>query len=146
MIDIMEYVRADSKALIDKYPWLCPERNEDGSIASTYDYSYTELDFVPNGWRNIAMDLCEEIRSILKPLGLLDKYMLSEVKEKWSMLGWYDYMVDLTPIPKDIDEAVHRAEERSKFVCFICGAPKEPTQEVCNECAYKLGWTNTSNM
>ena len=58
MTDIQEYTQADNKMLIDRYPWLCPERTEDGKVADTYDYTYTELAFVPEGWEELVIWLC----------------------------------------------------------------------------------------
>ena len=74
MVDI----QIRNKELVEKYPWLCPERKDDGAIADCYDYSYTEIDFLPTGWHSIVLEMCEKLKPILEEHGLLDTYALSE--------------------------------------------------------------------
>lgn len=137
MTDIQEYTQADNKKLIDRYPWLCPERKEDGSVADSYDYTYTELAFVPKGWEALVIWLCEQIRNILLNCDdpdALNKYRLSEVKEKWGMLCWYDYMSDFGAVPDGIDKVLKTAERLSTYTCMCCGGHKLPELYMCETC------------
>lgn len=133
MVDI----QIRNKELVEKYPWLCPERKDDGSIADHYDYSYTELDFVPTGWHNMVLEMCEKLKPMLEEHGLFDTYALSEVKEKWGALCWYDYIIDFhCDIPWDVRELTYDYFDKSKETCMVCGAHKMPEEFLCQECEY----------
>ena len=124
-----------NKKLIDEYPWLCPERTDDGKVADYYDYSYTELDFLPQGWRDMALDYCKDLKTLLDDHGLTDVYALSEVKEKWGALCWYDYLLDFRcEMPWDITALNYDYFDRSKRTCPICGAEKCVEQQFCDGC------------
>ena len=140
MVDI----QIRNKELIEKYPWLCPERKDDGSIAKHYDYSYTELDFLPKGWHNMVLEMCEKLKPMLEKHGLFDTYALSEVKEKWGALCWYDYILDFhCDIPWDVRALTYDYFDKSKETCMVCGAQKTAEEFLCEGCEYdkehKLG-------
>lgn len=40
-----------NKQLVEKYPFLLPRNRWTGKVQEDYDYSYTELDGMPDGWR-----------------------------------------------------------------------------------------------
>ena len=40
-----------NKQLCEKYPFLLPRNRWTGLVHPDYDYSYTELDAMPTGWR-----------------------------------------------------------------------------------------------
>ena len=133
MVDI----QIRNKELIEKYPWLCPERKDDGSIAKHYDYSYTELDFLPKGWHNMVLEMCEKLKPMLEKHGLFDTYALSEVKEKWGALCWYDYILDFhCDIPWDVRALTYDYFDKSKETCIVCGAQKTAEKFLCEGCEY----------
>ena len=133
MVDI----QIKNKRLIEQYPWLCPERNDDGSIAYYYDYSYTEIDFLPTGWHKMILKMCKELKPILEQHGLIDTYAISEVKEKWGALCWYDYILDFhCDVPWDVRALVSEYFDKSKETCMICGAQKMPEEFLCQGCEY----------
>lgn len=133
MVDI----QIRNKELIEKYPWLCPERKDDGSIAKHYDYSYTELDFLPKGWHNMVLEMCENLKPMLEKHGLFDTYALSEVKEKWGALCWYDYILDFhCDIPWDVRALTYDYFDKSKETCIVCGAQKTAEKFLCEGCEY----------
>lgn len=111
-----------SQVLINKYPWLDIGNDE-----------YTLIDLLPDGWYDLAWGLCIELRNTLPP-HLIDKYKVAEVKEKYCMLRWYDYIDDFGEMPEAITDIVCRYEEKSKGVCMICGAPKPKDQPFCDYC------------
>ena len=37
--------------LIERFPFLIPRNRWTGKVPEDYDYSYTELDSMPDGWR-----------------------------------------------------------------------------------------------
>lgn len=115
-----------SQALIKKYPWLDVDGDE-----------YTLIDLLPDGWHDLVLDLCVELRNAL-PLHLVDKYKVAEAKEKYCMLRWYDYMDDFSEMPEAIVDIVCKYEEESKKVCMICGTPKSKDQQFCDACMESL--------
>lgn len=59
-------------------------------MSEDYDYSYTMLDDMPDGWRKaFGEELCEAIREELIKVGLLDQYRIIQIKEKYGELVWY---------------------------------------------------------
>ena len=95
-----------NKELIAKYPWLLPHNRFSDKIADDYDYSYTELDAMPDGWRKaFGEQMCEEIQKELEKFDYVDKYRILQIKEKFGFLHWYD---SGAPIGKlsDVDETV----------------------------------------
>lgn len=128
-----------NRALVDRYPWLCPRRKEDGSVADDYDYTWTELYSVPFGWVGLVLDLCEEIRQILLMYNIpLKYYLLLEVKEKWGGLRWYDSLMGFDPIPDEIIKVVSDAESDLYNHCIVCGNKKQTSGYYCDECAKKV--------
>lgn len=60
--EIQEY----NKALIVKYPFLLPRNRWTDKVAEDYDYTYTELDAMPRGWRiRFSEEMVEEIKEEL---------------------------------------------------------------------------------
>lgn len=96
-----------NKQLCEKYPFLIPRNlwsgmriteaqnggywpGEPGAIPE-YDYEYTELDDMPKGWRiAFGEQMCEELKQELIKFNYLDDYEITQVKEKWGSLRWYD--------------------------------------------------------
>ena len=110
--------------LIERYPWLCPCPNDDGTL----------LDALPSGWRDLILDLCADLRVLLDKYNLVDKYRVAEAKEKWFMLRWYDYLTDGSEMPQDIVDLVMEYEEQSQCVCMLCGGEKGSTEPCCTSC------------
>ena len=113
-----------NKELIAEYPWL---KIDD-------DYECTLLDLCPQGWHNLVLDLCDELKHKLIQHGIFDKYRVAEAKEKYYMLRWYDYLEDAESMPEDIIKLVRSFEEKSSHICMICGRTKLPNQAICNLC------------
>ena len=81
-----------NKALIERYPFLLPRNRWTGEVSKDYDYHYTEFDAMPEGWRiAFGEQMCEEIREELIRADYLDKYRISQIKEKYGSLCWYDF-------------------------------------------------------
>lgn len=100
----MVRIQNQNKELCDRYPFLIPWNRFSGKLITEakdggywpgepdkvpeYDYEYTELDDLPDGWRVAFGDqMCEEIREALIEDGDLDRYRVVQVKEKY---GCYD--------------------------------------------------------
>lgn len=113
-----------NKTLCDRYPFLKPDTN-------TFDYTYTLLEDMPDGWlKSFGFAMCEDIRNELLETGgeeYLYDYKILQIKEKYGELRWYDNY-DL--------KAVSKYEELSRHTCIKCGAPatKISTGWICPWC------------
>ena len=130
----MEFPREQNRALCEKYPFLIPTNRFSGmriteaagggfwpgdpEAVPEYNYEYTELDAMPRGWRiSFGEQLCEELKQALIKDGLLDKYRITQIKEKYGSLRWYANF-DTDEISKIIDKYTRL----SYRTCVKCGA------------------------
>lgn len=126
-----------NKELCEQYPFLIPWNRWSGVLITQqenggffpgdpeeivpYDYEYTELDSMPEGWRNaFGYQMCEEIKQALIEDGDLERYRIVQIKEKWGLLCWYDNGVKQGSKVHDI---VRRYEDMSGHTCVVCGRP-----------------------
>lgn len=125
-----------NKALCDRYPFLLPHNRWSGKPITTkekgywpgspesipeYDYEYTELDEMPNGWRIAFGDeMLKEMREELIRCDYLDKYMITQLKEKYGSLRLYD-----NGIPQNckVWDIISKYETISETTCINCGKP-----------------------
>lgn len=129
-IDILgtDYTRDQLKnwILINKYPFLMPKywnpETMQYEIDEDYKYNFTELDAMPDGWRNAFGEMmCEEIYNALVECGGLDDYMILDIKEKYGSLRWYS-----SPSYKKIEKIIDKYSVLSENICIICGKPDVP--------------------
>ena len=128
-----------NRQLIHRYPWLKPRSPFTGEKLDWYDYTYTMLDDMPQGWRKtFGMLMVEEIDNELKQLGdkRRNEYYIFDIKEKYGELRWYD--VGGT---KEIDDIIDKYSTISHHVCIGCGKPDVPlltrigwVMPLCKEC------------
>lgn len=135
----------ENKELIKKYPWLLPKNIWTDEIVENYDYSWTELDEVPDGWRIAFGDLlCEDIQAELEKYDFVNKYRIVQIKEKYGGLRWYD---DGTPINSKIGSIINDYSHISEYICIYCGELDVPSTDgwitpVCKECIKKMNIKN----
>ena len=109
----------NNKELIKRYPFLLPRNRWTGEIPEDYDYSYTELDAMPDGWRNAFGErMCEEIRNALIEEDYLNEYRISQIKEKYGTLRWYDFGTT-----RKVYDIISKYGYISGFICMQCGSP-----------------------
>lgn len=79
----------------------------------------TELDAMPEGWRkSFGIKMCKEIKQELKKHNYLYKYRITQIKEKFGSLRWYD-----AGSPKGcINKIIDKYESISRYTCINCGA------------------------
>lgn len=127
-----------NKELCEKYPFLIPRNRWTDAIPKDYNYKYTELDALEDGWRiAFGEQLCEELKEALIKTGCLDDYRIIQIKEKWGFLHWYSNTND------EIRKVISKYEEMSRYTCGCCGKPatKVTTGWIypyCDECAEKF--------
>lgn len=137
----METNQAKNKALIERFPFLMPRNRWTDKIPENFDYSYTELDAMPDGWRKaFGEQLCEELRAELVRADYLDKYRITQIKEKYGSLRWYD----LGCTKRMLREIIPKYESLSARICIQCGKPATKISTgwispYCDTCADKIG-------
>lgn len=126
-----------NKVLIERYPFLLPRNRLTDEVVGDYDYHYTELDAMPEGWRiAFGEQMCEEIREELIKAGCLDEYRISQIKEKYGSLCWYDFGAT----EKMLREIIPKYSKLSERTCIRCGKPATKISQFwispwCDECA-----------
>lgn len=111
----MESVKEKNRELCKRFPFLIPTDHQ-----PDYDWEYTWLDDMPDGWRKaFGEQMCEEIMQELVEHNCVDKYRVTQIKEKFGELRWYDdFGTD-----KMYNEIFPKYEELSRRTCINCGAP-----------------------
>lgn len=131
-IDVLgtNYTREQLKnwILVNKYPFLLPKywnaESMTYEVDKDYDYTWTELDAMPMGWRKAFGEImCEEIKEELIKHNCLDEYLILDIKEKFGQLRWYD---NGTPIGCNVSQIIDKYSVLSENICFICGKPDVP--------------------
>ena len=145
----MEYSKNSvilNKSLIEKYPWLYPHYEWSGEKVKDFDYTWTELDAMPNGWREAFGELlCEEIQEELEKYNFVNEYSIAQIKEKFGGLRWYDNGV---PSKCKIHEIIENYSVCSEYICISCGELDVPYTEdgwitpVCKKCIKKMNIKN----
>lgn len=132
----------NNKELCEKYPWLIPHNRWTDEEIEDFDFSYTELDAMPDGWRKaFGEQMCEEIQKLLEEADWVDKYRILQIKEKFGSLRWYDSAVPES-IKERLNAIIQKYEKISERTCFICGKPATKISmgwicPWCNDCAEK---------
>ena len=129
-----------NKKLLKKYPWLKPRNVWTDKTPSDYDYTYTELDAMEDGWRKaFGMMMVEEIDQELRKYHCRDSYRIEQIKEKYGGLRWYDFGA-----PKSVDRIIEKYGYISECVCGHCGKLDTPAfnkgwiYPMCFDCYYKI--------
>ena len=138
-IEVSQEIKDRNRALCEKYPFLIPRNRWSGKRITEakdggywpgdpesipeYDYEYTELDDMPEGWRKaFGEQLCEELKQELLASGgekALNEYMICQIKEKYGYLRWYDFGCT----ERWFSEILPQYENLSERTCIRCGRP-----------------------
>ncbi len=125
-----------NRKLVEAFPFLLPRNRWTDEVVEDYDYTWTELDAMPEGWRkSFGEQICEEIAKVLKKANYLDKYRIIQIKEKYGSLHWYDSSVPIE-ILDEINHITKKYEDISERTCIVCGAPatRITTGWICPYC------------
>ena len=128
-------IKERNRKLCERYPFLIPSNRWSGMRITEaagggfwpgspekvpeYDYEYTELDQMPDGWR-IAFGnaLLEELREELVKARYLEDYRIVQIKEKFGQLRWYD-----NGNTKQGYKILGKYADLSRRTCIVCGKP-----------------------
>lgn len=127
-----------------KYPFL-RIRNRWTDVAQ--NYSSTEIDFLPKGWRKAwGLKICKELNQCFKKSNEKDfakQYRISQIKEKYGSLRWYD-----NGFPQDIEKEcnaiISKYEKLSENTCIMCGKNAKIInnggwyEPLCPKCQHKI--------
>jgi hypothetical protein len=122
----------ENKKLCEKYPFLIVKNRWTGEVSEDYDYSYTEIDAMPQGWfKAFGMQMVEELSQALGENA--KNYRITQIKEKFGGLRWYD-----AGCTKEGYEVIRKYEGLSIITCIICGEPATKISDgwispYCNE-------------
>ena len=128
-----------NKDLLEKYPWLTPYNVWTGEPLEDYDYEYTLADDIPRGWRIAFGDqMIEELDQLLKKYNLEKEYRVTQIKEKYGALRWYDNGFPEEGY-KEYTDWLHKYEDLSFRTCIRCGKPaigltKGWIMPLCKDC------------
>ena len=129
-----------NQKLIERFPFLIPRNRWTGKVPEDYDYSYTELDSMPDGWRKaFGEQMCEDIREELVRAEYLDQYRITQIKEKYGTLRWYDFGCT----ERMLRDIIPKYEHLSARICIRCGNPATKVSigwisPYCDTCAGKI--------
>jgi len=74
---------------------------------------------MPEGWRiAFGEQMCEELQRELEAAGRVDTYRITQIKEKFGWLHWYDYGGTV-----ETDSIIHKYADISQRTCIKCGRP-----------------------
>lgn len=130
-----------NKELIEIYPFLLPRNRWTDEVDKEYDYSYTELDLgMEEGWiRCFGIPLLKDLKEILVKNNCFNSYRITEIKEKWGQLRWYD-----NGAPEEWQDHLYAWEYISEHTCKNCGKFPVPMRydgwisPYCDECFQEL--------
>ena len=108
-----------NKSLVERFPFLLPRRYRTDEVPENYDYSYTELDEMPEGWRiAFGEQMCQEIADCLRKDDTMDEYRILQIKEKFGFLHWY-----CSQTTREVYDIISKYSNMSKRICLCCGKP-----------------------
>ena len=108
----------ENKRLVERYPYLQPRNVWTDKIPDDYDYSWTRADDIEDGWRELFLQMCEEIREPLIEADYLDKFRFTQIKEKYGTMRAYTFGA-----PRTVFDIINKYEEMSARICIKCGKP-----------------------
>jgi len=72
-----------------------------------------------SGWKKaFGIQICKELKAQLIKDHYLYKYRITQIKEKWGYLHWYD-----AGHSKAVQEIINKYADISWNTCIICGEP-----------------------
>lgn len=133
----MRLSKEKNKALCERFPFLIPWNRWSGTLiteaqnggfwpggpdsAPEFDWEYTELDEMPDGWRiAFGEQMCEELREALVADDDLYRWRIVQMKEKYGQLRLYD---NGWKVGSKVPDIIAKYERLSERTCICCGKP-----------------------
>lgn len=141
----------DNKYLISQYPFISLYSPDEEPY-----YDGTQLDYIPDGWRGLALEMCQEIVDYLNEKQIsLNEFHIIDMKEKWGKLDVYAYW-ELSSntqkdVPEYVDSIIDRYHEKSAHICSVCGKDNTPVVDIgwimplCEDCFYNDDYSFSNN-
>ena len=136
---------AKNKELVKEYPFIAYKEydfdNDVYYIPKDYDYKYTWLDGLPEGWvKAFGEDLCRELKEALDEYNYTDKFIIVQTKEKFGEMRIYH---NGRPVGSKVEEVIDKYARISERTCCKCGKPATKISlgwicPWCDECAEKI--------
>lgn len=116
--------RRKNKLLCDRYPFLIPRSIWNDKPYWDKKYAYTiACDFPKGWWKAFGLMLCEDLRIELSKYCYLNKFMITDIKEKFGELRIYH---DGVPEGCKVNEIIDNYSVLSRNICIDCGKPDTP--------------------
>lgn len=132
--------QSSNKELLSRFPFLLPQTFRATVSTADYDFDYTVLDDMPDGWRiAFGESLCKEIMDELISQNCLDTYCVTQIKEKYGRLCWYD----IGGTPRIHQEILPKYEALSMRTCIKYGRSATYisagwVSPWCNDCTHNM--------
>ena len=112
-------IKMRNKKLIKLHPFLLPRNVWTDKVAKDYDYTWTEYDAIPAGWRkSFGKFLLEDLREACLKTNFLHRLRFMQIKEKYGSLRMY-----INGAPEEVYDVLHKYEFISEYICYYCGSP-----------------------
>lgn len=103
------------KELTARYPYLIPRNIWTDKEVENYTYVRGEHE-LPQGWFNLFLQMCEDIRQPLIDAGYFDKFRFTQIKEKYNTMRCYNFGA-----PEAVRKIIQKYEIMSQYICTRCG-------------------------
>lgn len=129
------------KKLVERYPYLLPRNVFTGELSKDYDYTYIRgIGEIPVGWNKLFLQMCEDIRQPLIDANYIDKFMFSQIKEKYNCMQCYNFGA-----PEEVHDIINKYSIMASYVCTCCGKPatyetQGYIESFCDDCWKDLGY------
>ena len=113
-------IKTRNKKLIKLYPYFLPRNVWTDKVVNGYDYTWTEYDCIPEGWKvGFGKFLLEDLKSACEKTNYADKLRFFQIKEKFGSLRLY-----INGAPQEVYDVISKYEFISEHVCINCGSPE----------------------
>ena len=125
-----------------KYPVLIPHNAFTGKEVDAYDYEFTSLDNIPEGWRKaFGEDWARELQEAVNKLS-------EDEREEWYIVDLKEKFGRLDQFFSGYNDEIYAVEQKyarlSQRTCIKCGDPATKMSRgwissYCGACAEKIG-------
>lgn len=119
-LEIVVIEALDWRKMKPKYKWLRIRNRWTGKLIDDLE-TRSEIDNLPTGWYiAFGEQMIDELNELLVKYKFDDKYMITQIKEKYGTLRWYDNGIPIV-MSKEYLEWQRKYTELSAKTCIVCG-------------------------